>query len=98
MTRSLPTRFLHLLLAAAIVHQLAVSLFMQEPKPSGRPGNLGFELRGSVGLLASVGTLVIIWLWTLIRRREQGIAALIPRFLATRRRAWLLTWRGIGPR
>lgn len=86
MTRSLAARLLHLLLAAAIVHQLVVSLFMQKPEPPGRPGNLGFELHESVGL-ASVGILVIFWLWTLLRRRQHGVPALVPWFSATRRRA-----------
>lgn len=85
MTRSLPTRLLHLLLAAAIVHQLAVSLLMQKPEP-GTPENLGFELHQGVGL-ASAGILVIFWLWLLVRRREHGIAALVPWFSAARRGA-----------
>jgi cytochrome b561 len=59
--RALPTRLLHLLLAAAIVHQLAINLLMQKPEP-GRPEKLGFELHQGVGL-ASAGILVIFWHW-----------------------------------
>ena len=70
MNRSLPARLLHLLLAAAIVHQLAVSLLMQKPEP-GRPENLGCELHQGVGL-ASAGILVIFWLLVLVRRRIKG--------------------------
>jgi hypothetical protein len=85
MNRSLPARLLHLLLAAAIVHQLAVSLLMQKPEP-GRPENLGCELHQGVGL-ASAGILVIFWLLVLVRRREHGMATLVPWFSAPRRRA-----------
>jgi hypothetical protein len=84
MKRSLPARLLHLLLAAAIVRPLAASLLMPKPEP-GRPENLGFELHQGVAL-ASAGILVIFWALVLVRRREHGIATLVPRFSAPRRR------------
>jgi cytochrome b561 len=69
--RSLPTRLLHGLLAAAIVYQLVGSLVMNAPKP-GMPANLAFELHESVGL-ATVGLLAAFWLRTLVRRRGAGL-------------------------
>jgi cytochrome b561 len=86
MKRSLLTRLLHLLLAAAIIHQLAVSLVMQMPNPSGRRGTLGFEFHEIVGLL-SLGVLAIFWVWTLVRRREHGFTVLVPWFSSVRRKA-----------
>jgi cytochrome b561 len=85
MKSSLTTRLLHAALAAAIVHQLVVSLFMEAPKP-GRPAeNLAFELHETVGLV-SLGLLALFWLWTMFRQREEGPGALVPWFSAERRR------------
>lgn len=84
MKSSLTTRILHAALAAAIVHQLVVSWFMEEPKP-GRPENLAFELHETVGLV-TLGLLAAFWLWAMVRRREEGLGALLPWFSAERRR------------
>ena len=85
MPHSLLTKLLHGLLAASIIHQLIVSQFMTHPRP-GRPGDFAFDLHSWVGL-ASMGILVAFWLWVLLRRREHGVAALVPWFSSTRRRA-----------
>jgi len=83
MKSSLTTRILHAALAVAIVHQLVVSWFMEEPKPGGRPENFAFELHETVGLI-TLGLLALFWLWTMVRRREDGLGALVPWFSAER--------------
>jgi cytochrome b561 len=85
MPHSLPTKLLHGFLAASIIHQLVVSQFMTHPRP-GRPGDFAFDLHSWVGL-ASMGVVGAFWLWVLVRRREHGVAALVPWFSALRRRA-----------
>jgi cytochrome b561 len=86
MKRSLATRLLHLLMAAAIIHQLVVSLFMQMPRPSRRSGDLAFDLHEIIGL-ASLGILLLFWVWTVIRRYEHGFSDLVPWFSSVRRKA-----------
>lgn len=86
MKRSLPTKILHGLLAAAVIHQLLVSLVMHRPRPSNPGGSSGYGLHQTVGLIA-LGILIAFWLWTLIRRRENGFADLVPWFSAVRLRA-----------
>lgn len=88
MNRSLPTRILHTVLGAAIVHQLVISWLMEEPKPGRRLGNFAFTLHEFVGL-ASFGVLVLYWIWVLVRRRERGPGALFPWLSAARWRAIL---------
>jgi len=85
MKRSFPTRFLHLLLAAAIVHQLVVSLFMEAPR-GGRLGDTAFDLHQYVGV-GSMGIIFLFWIWTLVRRREHHVATLVPWLSSKRRRA-----------
>jgi len=85
MRNTLTTRVLHAALAAAIVHQLVTSFFMEEPKPGGQTGNLAFDFHETVGLV-SLGLLALFWLWAMLRRREEGLSALFPWFSAERRR------------
>lgn len=82
---SLVTQPIEQRIAQAQAQQVHYGIAWQEAR-QGRPGNLGFELHESVGL-ASVGILVIFWLWPLVRNREHGISALIPWFSAARRKA-----------
>jgi cytochrome b561 len=84
MKRSLATRLLHALLAAAIIHQLVGSGLMHMPRPSGRPGDLAFGLHEFAGL-ASLGLLAVFWLWILVRRGEHSVAGLVPWFSPERR-------------
>jgi cytochrome b561 len=88
MDKSIMTRLLHGLLALAVIHQLAVSLVMEPPKRGhdapGLPGAL-FDLHEGVGLF-TLGVVVAFWLWTLVRRRETPVSALLPWFFRGRRR------------
>jgi cytochrome b561 len=86
MKGSLPTRLLHLMLAAATIHQLVVSLFMQMPRPPGRTGDLAFDFHQIVGL-ASLGILLLFWVWTVVRRYEHGFSDLVPWFSSAQRKA-----------
>lgn len=86
MIRSLTTKLLHLLLAAAIVHQLVITAFMHRPSHSHPGGNLAYAFHQDVGL-ASIAILFAFWLWAFIRHREHGIAALVPWFSRSRRKA-----------
>jgi cytochrome b561 len=84
---SLTTRLLHLLLAAAILCQLADSQLMRVPRP-GRPTPVGleaaaFSVHEYVGL-ASLAIVVLFWLWLLLRRAETDPGALFPWFSARR--------------
>lgn len=79
------TKLLHLLVALAVVHQLAISLVMTRPSP-GRPGDSLFELHELVGLV-SLGVLLIFLLWVIVRRRETTAGMLYPWFSRNRRRA-----------
>lgn len=85
-TRSRATRLLHMLLAAAIVTQLALSLGMQAPGRGG-PGDALFEIHEKTGL-AALAILVTFWGWSLIRRGETRLAVLFPWFRRERRRAF----------
>ncbi len=87
MRHSLTSRFLHLLLAAAILCQLANSQLMRVPRP-GRPTPVGveaaaFSVHEYVGL-ASLAIVVLFWLWLLIRRAETDAGVLFPWFSARR--------------
>lgn len=79
------TKLLHLLVAAAVVHQLVISLVMTRPA-HGRPGDSLFELHEWVGLV-SLGVLLIFFLWVIVRRRETTAGMLYPWFSSHRRRA-----------
>jgi len=85
MQKTLTTRILHAALAVAIVHQLVVSLFMERPRPGGPTENLAFEFHETVGLI-SLALLALFWLWTMLRRKEEGPGALFPWFSAERLR------------
>ncbi|WP_037514696.1 cytochrome b/b6 domain-containing protein [Sphingobium xenophagum] len=80
------TKLLHLLIAAALIHQLFISLIMVVPETN-RPGDSYFELHEWVGVL-TLWLLVIFWIWTLVRRGETRFAMLFPWFSATRRSAF----------
>jgi cytochrome b561 len=76
------TRMLHLLVAAAIVVQLADSQLMRVP----RPGRLvtgteaaAFALHEHAGL-ASMTIIALFWLWMLIRRQGTSLGLLFPWF------------------
>lgn len=85
-TRSLTTRLLHMLLAFAIVTQLALSLGMEAPE-EGRPGNTLFEIHEKVGL-AALAILVTFWVWSLVRHGEARFSTLFPWLRGERRRAF----------
>jgi cytochrome b561 len=72
-SRSLATRVLHMLLALAIIHQLAISLIMHGP----RKGGLAWQAHEAVGI-ASLAILGVFWLWTLLRRRETHLGQFFP--------------------
>jgi cytochrome b561 len=82
MKHSLITRMLHLLVAAAIVVQLADSQLMRVP----RPGRLltgteatAFALHEYAGL-AGMAVIALFWLWMLIRRQGTSLGLLFPWF------------------
>jgi cytochrome b561 len=80
------TKLLHLMFAAAVVHQLLISLVMVVPEGN-RPGNSFFELHEWVGVL-TLGLLVIFWIWSLVRRGEARFGMLFPWFSGARRSAF----------
>ena len=81
------TRLLHLGIAASIIHQLVVSLFMQTPTASS-PGDLAWQAHQTVGL-TSLGFLLAFWAWTLFRVGETSAGRLWPWFSTARRGAVL---------
>jgi cytochrome b561 len=81
--RSAPTRLLHFLLAAAVLNQLFGSLVMHRPRPPSRAGDFAFDVHEYVGL-ASMGVIILFWLWGTIRQREHGLGSLFPWFSAKR--------------
>lgn len=84
MRRSLATRLLHWMVAAAVLTQLIGVGFVERPR-GGAPGNWFFDLHQSVGL-GAFALLAGFWLWTIVRRGEHRIGALLPWFSAARRR------------
>ncbi len=83
MKHSWHTRALHLLVAAAIVFQLASSQLMGVPRP-GRPplSDLeagAFALHEYAGLV-SMAIIALFWLWLLVRRQETSLGLLFPWF------------------
>lgn len=72
------TQLLHLLIAAAVVHQLVISLVMKRPEP-GSPGDAFFELHEWVGI-TSLAALTLFFLWAVVRRGETRIGMLFPWF------------------
>ncbi len=84
--RSRITRLLHLLLAIAIVTQLALSLGMKPPR-RGLPGDQFFELHEKAGL-ASLALLTLFWIWSVVRTGETRLSMLLPWFSTMRRQAF----------
>jgi cytochrome b561 len=82
MKHSLVTRVLHLVVAAAIVLQLANSQLMRVPRP-GRSSTgteaAAFTLHEYAGL-ASMAIVALFWLWLLVRRQETSLGLLFPWF------------------
>ena len=83
MKHSWHTRALHLLVAAAIVFQLASSQVMRVPRP-GRPplSDLeagAFALHEYAGLV-SMAIIALFWLWLLVRRKGTDLGLLFPWF------------------
>lgn len=85
MKKDLLTRSLHLLVGLAVIHQLAVSEWMQPPK-DGRPENFAFELHESMGMV-TLGIVLAFWIWTLVRDGGTAPGALFPWFSGARRTA-----------
>lgn len=83
--RSMFTKIVHGLLLIAVVHQLAVSLLMEGPRP-GRPADVFFTLHEYGGYSAFV-VLSIFWLWSVVRRGETQLGALFPWFSSDRVKA-----------
>jgi len=91
--RSRRTRWLHLLLAAVIVHQMVMSAIMQIPNPRrGHPGNVWWDFHQYGGLTSFV-ILLAFWVWSLRRSAaETGFGDWFPWFSAARLRA---LWRDV---
>jgi cytochrome b561 len=91
MKHSPVTRVLHLLVAAAIVFQLANSLVMRVPWPGHPPlSDLeagAFAVHEYAGLV-SLAIIALFWLWLLVRRQGTDLGLLFPWF-SRRRRAGL---------
>jgi cytochrome b561 len=82
MKHSLVTRLLHLLVAAAIVLQLADSELMRVPRPGRTPTSTeatAFTLHEYVGL-ASTAIIALFWLWILLRQEGSSLGVLFPWF------------------
>jgi cytochrome b561 len=91
MRHSLVTRVLHALVAVAISQQLLTSWIMRMPRPASERSVieiLAFSAHQYLGL-GSLLILIVFWLWTLIRRGEMEVGALLPWF--SRRRCAALT-------
>ena len=82
-TRSLITRVLHLAVAAAIVEQLVSSMIMRVQWPNRLPPS-GIEAAAysvhAVAGVASLGVLMVFWIWMLVRRGERRLSILFPWF------------------
>lgn len=83
MPRSLTTRLLHMLVALAVIHQLVIGAVMAGPWR----GGILWQAHEAVGI-ASMGILMVFWVWTLVRRGETRLARLFP-WLSRRGRAAL---------
>lgn len=89
--RSRTTRWLHLLLAALVIHQMIMSAVMRVPNAQHhRVGNLWWLFHQAGGLGCFI-VLLAFWLWSIIRSvDETGFGAWFPWFSADRRAA---LWR-----
>ena len=83
--RSVSTRLLHLLLLLAVIHQLVNSQFIDRPEPGDAPSLL-WTMHQYVGV-AALAAVAAFWVWTLVRRRETPLGALLPWFSGPRLRA-----------
>jgi len=92
--RSRTTRWLHLLVAAVIVHQMIMSALMQVPNAQRhRLGNLWWHFHEYGGLISFL-ILLAFWLWSIKRSSgETGFGDWFPWFSADSRTA---LWRDIG--
>lgn len=92
--RSRTTRWLHLLVAAVVVHQMIMSTLMQVPNVQHhRVGNVWWEFH-EYGGLSSFVILLAFWLWSIKRSAaETGFGDWFPWFSADRRAA---LWCDIG--
>ena len=82
MKHSLVTRVLHLLVAGAIVLQLADSQLMRVPRPGRIPTGTeaaAFTLHEYAGLV-SMAIVALFWLWILLRRQGTSLGRLFPWF------------------
>jgi hypothetical protein len=80
MKHSLLTRMLHMLVAAAIVLQLADAQLLRVPRPGRQLTGIeaaAFTLHEYVGL-ASLAIIVLFWLRILVRRQETSLGVLFP--------------------
>ncbi len=84
-SRSVATRLLHLVLLLAVIHQLVSSQFIHRPRPGQEPSTLWLTHQ-YIGVLALL-TVAGFWAWTVLRRRETPLAALVPWFSGPRLRA-----------
>lgn len=75
-SRSLLTKLLHLFLLLCILWQL-IGVQWVEPPTVTQPGNVFYVIHQWVGL-ATLGFVMLFWLWTAVRRAETPIAALFP--------------------
>ncbi len=75
----LPTRYLHIGLAATVTLQLTISLLMEAPdeESASALARAAFEAHEVVGITALLIVLAH-WLWTLRNRAEHGLARLFP--------------------
>ncbi len=92
--RSRTTRWLHLLLAAVIVHQMIMSAVMQVPNAQHhRLGNVWWKFH-EYGGLGSFVILLLFWIWSVRRSAsETGFGDWFPWFSVEKRAA---LWRDIG--
>jgi len=81
---TLITRMTHMLIAVAVVVQLATSLFMNAHPKDGSEDVL-FEIHEYSGLI-SFGIIVAFWVIVLFRRRGTSLSELFPWFSARRRK------------
>jgi cytochrome b561 len=93
----LPTRFLHLGLAAAVTAQLFVSLVMEPPadqKAGEAMAAFAYEIHETVGLFA-LAVVLLHWLWSLAQTGEGNWRHLLP-WGAQGRREVMADLRGLA--
>lgn len=92
--RSRTTRWLHLLLATLVVHQMIMSTLMQVPNAQHhRAGNLWWQFH-EVGGLSCFVILLLFWVWSMARgARETRFGDWFPWFSSDSRAA---LWHDVG--